>query len=229
MEINIEITGATVNDSQTQHVINLVKRWISADWNPSPAIEIAHRLDNRISELIERGGGRFLRSSTFYEDFIKTICTINTNWGSTIRMASLLVNNLGEGTFPSPATIASSKENILRDQCKLGFRSPVILNSTNHLLMEQVIDREGNLNLEPPSYIDLLKMKGIGPYSASHIAMLEHDFRNIPIDSEVSKYSMEQLSVKPEDVFTLFDKWGDYRFLGYKLSRILDRQNWIGD
>ena len=72
-------------------------------------------------------------------------------------------------------------------------------------------------------------MKGIGPYSASHIAMLEHDFRNIPIDSEVSKYCMEQLSVKPEDVFTLFDKWGDYRFLGYKLSRILDRQNWIGD
>jgi hypothetical protein len=58
--------------------------------------------------------------------------------------------------------------------------------------------------------------------------MLEHDFSHIPVDSEVSKYCEEKYLLKPDQVAGFFESWGDYRFLGYKLSRIVDQRNWIG-
>jgi hypothetical protein len=35
--------------------------------------------------ISERGGGRMLRGSCFYEDFIKTVLTINANWSATCK------------------------------------------------------------------------------------------------------------------------------------------------
>ena len=72
--------------------------WLSADWEPAPAI--AAQPD--AAALIERGGGRMLRGSCFYEDFVKTLLTINANWSATCRMAAALVSEPGEGTFPTP-------------------------------------------------------------------------------------------------------------------------------
>jgi hypothetical protein len=57
--------------------------------------------------------------------------------------------------------------------------------------------------------------------------MLEHDFSHIPVDSEVSKYFEEKDLLKPDQVAGFFESWGDYRFFGYKSSRILDQRNWI--
>ena len=50
--------------------------------------------------LIARGGGRLLRCSTFYEDFIKTVLTVNTSWSGTCRMTAALVAEPGGGAFP---------------------------------------------------------------------------------------------------------------------------------
>ncbi len=69
------------------------RRWLSADWHPTAAIA-ALREDG---ELIAQGGGRLLRCSSFYEDFVKTVLTINTSWSSTCRMAAALVTRAGWG------------------------------------------------------------------------------------------------------------------------------------
>ena len=226
--VDIRIAGHAVDDLLTERVLSLVKRWISMDWNPSDAINIARKIDVRVAQLIADGGGRFLRSSTFYEDFVKTICTVNTNWSSTKRMVTLLVEEIGNGAFPTPLMIADCGEAALRQRCKLGFRSPVLMNATTELLSEHVISDSGDLRPGGISYQELLSIRGVGPYSASHVAMLEHDFSHIPVDSEVSKYCEEKYLLKPDQVAGFFESWGDYRFLGYKLSRILDQRNWIG-
>ena len=57
-------------------VLARVRRWISADWEPFAAIAALPEA----APLIEQGGGRMLRCSSFYEDFVKTVLTINTNW-----------------------------------------------------------------------------------------------------------------------------------------------------
>ena len=75
-----------------------VRRWLSADWEPAPAIAA---LPNAAA-LIRRGGGRMLRCSCFYEDFIKTVLTINANWSATRRMVAALVAEPGGGSLSQP-------------------------------------------------------------------------------------------------------------------------------
>jgi len=51
------------------------RRWLSTDWQPASAM--AALCED--GALIAQGGGRLLRGSSFYEDFVKTVLTINTN------------------------------------------------------------------------------------------------------------------------------------------------------
>jgi hypothetical protein len=82
--------------AQTPEILRRVGRWLSAAWDPSAAIAA---LGGEPAALIARGGGRMLRSSTFYEDFAKTVLTINTAWSATCRMAAALVAEPGGGAL----------------------------------------------------------------------------------------------------------------------------------
>ena len=73
----------------------------------------------------------------------------------------------------------------------------------------------------------LLSLKGIGPYSAAHVMMLMRDFSTVPVDSEVSAY-LRKRGLDPKSAQEAFQHWSKYRFLGYKLRRMVDRENWIG-
>ena len=77
--------------------------------------------------LVARGGGRLLRGSTFYEDFVKTILTVNTSWSGTCRMTAALVAEPGGGAFPLPEALIDYGEERLRGIAKLGFRAPVVV------------------------------------------------------------------------------------------------------
>ena len=83
--------------SAEPEIISRVRRWLSADWDPAEAIAVL----GEDGALIRRGGGRILRCSSFYEDFVKTVLTINTAWSSTCRMAAALVAEPGNGAFPA--------------------------------------------------------------------------------------------------------------------------------
>ena len=224
----VRIDAETLGPMEHEEIESIVKRWLSIDWNPKPALRMVTPLDQRVALFIKNGGGRFLRCSTFYEDFVKTVCTINTNWASTKRMVSSLVNKLGEGLFPSPSEVVDHGRDFLRQELRLGFRSAILAESSRQLLEKEFVDDQGNLVQTDLKFEDLVALRGIGPYSASHLMMLTHDFGCIPIDSEVTRYCRDHYDVEPEDIETFFDKWGKYRFLGYKLSRIIDDTNWTG-
>jgi 3-methyladenine DNA glycosylase/8-oxoguanine DNA glycosylase len=199
-----------------------ITRWLSLEWNPFEAINLANKTDPAIGQLIELGGGRFLRGSSFYEDCIKTILTINANWQFTIRMVDSMVAKLGRGAFPTPSEAIQAGPQFLQKELGLGFRSSVIFELSCQLIEREIIDPCGNLKKTKLEFEDMIQFRGLGPYTVNHILMLLHDFEWIPIDSEVTKYCQLRYKLKADEIQQYFAEWGKFRFLGYKLRRIID-------
>jgi N-glycosylase/DNA lyase len=194
------------------------RRWLSADWPPASAV--AALCED--GALIARGGGRLLRCSSFYEDFVKTVLTINTSWSSTCRMAAALVTEPGDGAFPSPEAVLDYGEARLRERAKLGFRATTIVSATHRLLDDGTIDADGGGSPENLGYDYLVSLKGIGPYAAAHCRVLLHDFSRLPVDSGVITYLRERHGCDPAE-FAASRSWGPHLALGYRLARLRDK------
>jgi 3-methyladenine DNA glycosylase/8-oxoguanine DNA glycosylase len=195
------------------------RRWLSADWQPSSAIAALCEEGG----LIAQGGGRLLRCSSFYEDFVKTVLTINTSWSSTCRMAAALVTEPGEGGFPGPEAILDYGEERLRECTKLGFRAATIASATRRLLADGAIDAAGEGSPENLGYDYLISLKGIGPYAAAHCRVLLHDFARLPVDTAVIAYLRERHGCDAAEFAASRSSWGPYLALGYRLARLRDK------
>ena len=204
-------------------ILRRARRWVSTEWDPAAAIAALREAFPADAALIERGGGRLLRCSTFYEDFIKTLLTVNTSWSGTCRMCAALVAEPGGGAFPSPQQILDYGEERLRRIAKLGFRAPTAVAATRRMLDDGAIDADGN---GPPDRLDydyLLSHKGIGPYAASHCRMLLHDFSRIPVDSVVVAHLRERHDTDPATFIAARAGSGEYLGLGYRLMRLREK------
>ena len=202
----------------------IVGRWLSFDWDPADAIEAASKVDIDAADLIRAGGGRFLRGSNFYEDYLKTVCTVQINWAGTKRMASRLVHEIGEGYVPTPLQIMDAGEAALRERASMGFRAKGIMVSTERLLDDGLVDESGVAAEKALTYDVLIALHGIGPYAASHLRVLLNDFSRVPVDSEVTSYFRERHGIGPKEVEPYLERWGEYKFLGYRLSRRLENR-----
>jgi N-glycosylase/DNA lyase len=138
------------------------------------------------------------------------------------------VVSLGDGLFPQPNEFLEIGPERLARECKLGFRAKTVDTVTAQLLHDKAIKHDGSAREGFISYDYLISLKGIGPYSAAHAVMLLGDFSNLPVDSEVSAY-LRELGIDPSEAYSAFQKWKQYRFLGYKLKRIIDNKNWTGE
>lgn len=172
--------------------------------------------------------GRVLRSPTFFEDVVKTILTTNTLWAATRRMNLNLIALFGEPlsgsekkAFPAPERIAVSNPGVLKETVRVGYRAPAL-----HELAVRAASGELNLESYKTSSLstldlrkELMKINGVGPYSAANLLMIlgRHDF--IPIDSWALKVvSNEWYRGKPvtlKQVEKRFEKWGEYKGLAY--------------
>ena len=196
----------------------VVVRWLSTDWDPEPAIAVASRLDPAVAAAVREGQGRFLRGSTFYEDFAKTVCTIQIAWSGTRRMVTALVDKVGGGVFPTPRDVLYAGEVALRSVAGLGFRAPQLIAATEELLKRELMDDSGHGVDSLLTREELTRLRGIGPYAAGHVRMLLHDYSRIPVDSAVARFFRERYKMAPDKIEPFFEEWGDYRFLGYRLS-----------
>ena len=222
----IESDKCDLSQNQVKVLKHRASRWISGEWNPEGAMQTARKLNSSIELYLKQGGGRFLRSSTFYEDLIKTICTINTNWASTVHMIKALVSQSEGGCFPNPTQVSNLGSEFLKKKTRMGFRSDVVYRVSRFFAELNVgtgLEDEVQFGLTKER---LLNFKGLGPYSANHMMMLSLDFSSIPIDSEVSSYCKAWYGLEPNEIEAFFDPWGDYKVLGYKLDRTLRSQRW---
>jgi N-glycosylase/DNA lyase len=209
--------------AQEEEILRRVARWVSADWDPVPALAALGANFPDEAELIATGGGRLLRASTFYEDFVKTLLTVNTSWSGTTRMTAALVAEPGGGAFPAPSALLDYGEDRLRRIAKLGFRAPTLIAATQRMLDDGVIDAGGNGDPDRLPYDYLLGLKGIGPYAASHCRMLLYDFSRIPVDSVVVAHLREQHATTPGEFIAARAECGAYLGLGYRLMRLREK------
>ena len=172
--------------------------------------------------------GRVLRSPTFFEDVLKTILTTNTLWAATKRMNLNLIGSFGEPlagselkAFPTPARIAASRPEELREMIRVGYRAPYI-----HELAMRAASGELDLESYKTSGLptlelrkELMKIAGVGPYAAANLLMIIGRSDFIPIDSYAMKMvSLEWYRGKPvtaKQVERRFAKWGEFKGLAF--------------
>jgi len=137
------------------------------------------------------GAGRLLRSSTVWEDLVKTICTTNCSWSLTRIMVANLVDKLGEQgndgrrSFPTASAMAEMPESFYRDEIRAGYRSPYFIELAQSVASGKT-DPESWLTSEL-STADLKKemkqVKGVGDYAAENLLKLVGRYDGLALDS----------------------------------------------
>lgn len=217
----VDWDGFTADDAP--EILRRARRWISAEWDPAPAIAALDASFPEAAALIADGGGRLLRCSTFHEDFIKTLLTVNTSWSGTCRMVAALVTEPGNGAFPPPLVLIEYGEERLRRIAKLGFRAPTAVEATRRMLDDGLIDIAGHGLEDRLDHDYLVSHKGIGPYAAAHCRMLLQDFSRIPVDSVVVAHLRERHNTTPAEFIAARAECGAYLGLGYRLLRLREK------
>lgn len=146
------------------------------------------------------GAGRMIRSSTVFEEVVKTICTTNVAWSATRRMVSALVEHLGERApgapeagpegraFPTPDAMAAEDASFYRDVVRAGYRG-AYLRSLAEMVASGAVEIEtlGSASREEVSDDEverrLLALPGVGPYAAAHVMMLIGRSSRLILDS----------------------------------------------
>ncbi len=200
---------------------------LGLDIDIDPFVKLARSLNRRVHRFAHRGGARILRSSTLYEDVVKTLFTTNASWAFTKQMCQRLVSecasSYGEtdyGTvFPTPEMVSPLDLSTLTKKCRLGYRAEYLQNVTTAF-----IDGGDSLERGFPAEVvkRLSEVKGLGPYCVNHIAMLLGEYSQIPVDSEVRSYCKEiGLSHKEEMILEHYYPWHPYEFLAFRIDRRL--------
>ena len=190
---------------------------------------VLSREDPHLAHVEPEAKGRILRSPTLFEDVVKTILTTNTSWRGTRRMVSALVTQLGSPlpnapdrhAFPTPNQIAAVDEELLREETKLGYRAPHILNLAQDVTSGR-LDLEALKDITLPTdevRASLLAIKGVGPYAAASLLALLGRFDHVPVDSwaraMVSKHLYDGEPVTQAQVRGAFARWGRWKALAY--------------
>jgi len=221
-------TDDLIGGDERAQIVRDVTWMLGLDLDFSAFYAVA-RAEPKLAHVETEAKGRILRSPTLFEDTVKTMLTTNTAWSGTKRMVKALVENLGEPSpdepgrraFPTPGQLADADEKTLRNDIKLGYRAPYVLE-----LAQKVAS--GDLDLETlrasdlPTqelYKRLLDIKGIGAYAAANLLMILGRYDFIPIDSwAVKTVSQEFHNGQPvgkADVEAAFERWGAWKGLAF--------------
>lgn len=240
LDNGITVKTDKLTKSEQTEVCDRVTWMLGLDMDFS-AFYAASRREPKLLQAEKMVRGRMLRSPTLFEDVVKTILTTNTLWAATKRMNLSLIEQYGSslegktplgGTipqggktegcaFPSPADIAASSPEALKEAVRVGYRAPYIYDlavrvASGELDIESL--KTSNLHtLELRK--ELLKIKGVGPYAAANLLLILGRGDFIPVDSWALKLVSHEWydgeAVTPEQVEERFEGWDEFKGLAY--------------
>jgi 3-methyladenine DNA glycosylase/8-oxoguanine DNA glycosylase len=231
----VESVDSVTGDEEAE--IATMAGWMLGLDQDLSAFYAAAQHEPKLAHVAERAQGRLLRSPTLFEDVVKTILTTNTTWSGTIRMVQALVDLFGDPlgdlssgplpadpvrrAFPLPQSIARAAAERLRQEARLGYRAPYVLELARRI-DSGALDLE-TLRTTPLPTEELRKrlraVKGVGPYAVANLLMLLGHYDAIPIDSWaltlVSKEWHGGAAIGPAEVEAAFARWGQFKGLAY--------------
>jgi 3-methyladenine DNA glycosylase/8-oxoguanine DNA glycosylase len=187
------------------------------------------RQEPKLARMVEGKAGRVLRSPTLFEDVIRTLLTTNTLWKHTLRMCRELTTRYGDPlpgeleqhAFPTPERLAQVDEPTLREQCRMGYRTPYVAELSQRVAFA-VLDLESikTSSLTTPELRkELMSIKGVGGYAAANLLMLLGRYDYVPVDSWALKVVSSEFFgsevVTPKQVLETFAPWGKWQGLVY--------------
>lgn len=213
-----------ISDQQQVKILSDVRHIFRLDDNLSEFYKLT-KSEKNLAWVAKQNAGRMLRSSTVFEDLVKTICTTNCNWAMTKIMVTNLVNKLGENStggkkaFPTAEAMAKMPIEFYKDEIRAGYRSSYFKE-----LAEKIV--EGKLNVENWLHTDLptkqLKkeikaVKGVGNYAAENLLKLLGRYDGLALDSflrgEFYKKYNQGNSCEDKQIESHYEKFGDWRGL----------------
>ena len=178
--------------------------------------------EERLRWVSASKAGRLIRSSTVFEDMVKTLCTTNCSWALTRNMVTNLVRNLGEpavgggNAFPTAKVMASVPEAFYRDEIRAGYRSPYFLELAEAVASGR-LDPEGWLTSELQTNElkkEIKAIKGFGDYAADNLLKLIGRYSGLALDSWLrsqfyKKHNREKVcsDKKVERHYKKFGEW----------------------
>jgi N-glycosylase/DNA lyase len=224
---------------------------IEGSADPKLAKAVAHmfRLDEDLSRFYTlvaddddlawcaAGAGRMLRAPTVFEDVVKTICTTNTAWSGTRKMAAALVDNLGVAApgggrmFPTPQAMAAVDESFYRDVIRAGYRGPYLKTLAEDVAIGRIDLEELNDPALPDDEVAarLLALPGVGPYAAAHVMLTSLSrYSRLVLDSWTRptyyRLAGARSALKDATIERRFKRYGEWAGLAFWLYLT---RNWV--
>lgn len=153
---------------------------------------------------------RMLRSSTVWEDLVKTLMTTNCSWSATVGMVTRLVDNLGfAGCFPPPSVVAEAGADVLRDVIRMGYRAGSLCGLAGRIASEEIRPESWRDNRLSDEEIlsGILTLPGFGRYSAEGMLGLLGRPRGHAVDSWIRARLNGATAAEIAERYAVYGRW----------------------
>jgi N-glycosylase/DNA lyase len=149
------------------------------------------KTEKHLAWVIRQKAGRLLRSTTVFEDLVKSICTTNCSWSLTKIMVTNLVEKLGatasdgKKAFPTAEAMAKMSEDFYRTEIRAGYRAPYFVKLAEKIATGELkVENWFNSDLSTRDLKkEIKRIKGVGDYAAENLLKLLGRYDGLALDS----------------------------------------------
>lgn len=147
--------------------------------------------EKHLAWIAKQNAGRLLRSTSVFEDLVKSICTTNCSWALTKIMVKNLVEKLGETSesgkkvFPTAEAMSKMPVEFYKEEIRAGYRA-AYFKELAEKAAEGKIDIENWLHTDAPTLElkkEMKQVKGVGDYAAENLLKLLGRYDGLALDS----------------------------------------------
>ena len=228
-----------VNKTLREKLKAVIIRSLALEVDTTELLLQAEKVGSKYADLLKLGAGRLLRAPTLWEDAAKTLFTTNCSWALTKKMCEAVCSSLfvtptpsGHYPFPPPAKFLKYDELSLKKSLPIGYRAGYFISLAKQFANDpnpNGIDK--GISDSATALKMISQFEGFGLYASNHMLVLTGFFDKIPIDTVVISYLKSAHRVRKPESFIKrhYRKWGAYRWWGFKLEKMINKQNWLGD
>ncbi|MCX6646778.1 MAG: hypothetical protein NTY09_10560 [bacterium] len=221
-KVELETMSGSEHDA-----LKIATHCLSFDEDLKPIRKIA-RTSAQWKWIIDEKKGRFLRSPSLFEDCLKAIFTINTNWKRSVLMSKIATEKYGSKTgakfngkavwaFPTPYRIARESEGSLKEILRCGFRTKFILSLTDAAIENpEFYTNDVWRSFSSGEFCNEIgAVSGMGPMSVAYISRLYGKTNSYHMDSWVIRRCAELWGLSPNQIEGyVHRRYGDFGHYG---------------